>query len=32
VFQSSVRALRRLNALGYAQPGSGFALHLVYNL
>ncbi|HTT36053.1 MAG TPA: arsenosugar biosynthesis radical SAM (seleno)protein ArsS [Burkholderiales bacterium] len=31
VFQSSVRALRRLNALGYAQPGSGLALHLVYN-
>jgi len=31
VFRSSIRALRRLNALGYAQPGSGLALHLVYN-
>ena len=31
VFQSSMRMLRRLNALGYAQPDSGLALNLVYN-
>ena len=31
VFQSSMRGLRRLNALGYAQPGRGLSLDLVYN-
>ena len=31
VFASSIRALRRLNALGYAQAGSGLTLDLVYN-
>jgi radical SAM/Cys-rich protein len=31
VFQSSLRGLRRLNALGYAQPGSPLVLNLVYN-
>jgi radical SAM/Cys-rich protein len=31
VFDSSVRALQALNALGYAQPGSGLVLNLVYN-
>jgi radical SAM/Cys-rich protein len=31
VFHSSIEALRRLNAAGYAQPGSGLALNLVYN-
>ena len=31
VFQASLRALRRLNAAGYAQPGSGLLLNLVYN-
>lgn len=31
VFQSSIRGLRRLNALGYGQEGSGLALNLVYN-
>lgn len=31
VFEASVDALRRLNALGYGRPGSGLALHLVYN-
>jgi radical SAM/Cys-rich protein len=31
VFQSSIRMLRRLNALGYARPGSGLTLNLVYN-
>lgn len=31
VFDSSIRALRKLNALGYAQPGSGLVLNLVYN-
>jgi radical SAM/Cys-rich protein len=31
VFERSVAALRRLNALGYAQPGSGLVLDLVYN-
>jgi radical SAM/Cys-rich protein len=31
VFERSVAALRRLNALGYAQPASGLALDLVYN-
>jgi radical SAM/Cys-rich protein len=31
VFERSIRALRQLNALGYGRPGSGLALHLVYN-
>jgi radical SAM/Cys-rich protein len=31
VFERSVAALRRLNALGYAEPGSDLALDLVYN-
>ncbi len=31
VHRRSIEALRRLNALGYAQPGSGLALALVYN-
>lgn len=31
VFEASLRALARLNALGYGQSGSGLALHLVYN-
>jgi radical SAM/Cys-rich protein len=31
VFQSSVRCLRKLNAVGYAQPGSSLLLNLVYN-
>lgn len=31
VFDASLRALRRLNALGYGQPGSGLVLNLVYN-
>jgi radical SAM/Cys-rich protein len=31
VFDKSIAALRRLNALGYARPGSGLALNLVYN-
>ena len=31
VFQKSLRALRRLNALGYSKPGSGLVLNLVYN-
>jgi len=31
VFERSIAALRRLNALGYAAPGSGLALDLVYN-
>ncbi|HZP94062.1 MAG TPA: arsenosugar biosynthesis radical SAM (seleno)protein ArsS [Burkholderiales bacterium] len=31
VFDKSIRVLRRLNALGYAQPGSGLVLNLVYN-
>jgi len=31
VFQASIRALHRLNALGYGQPGSGLTLNLVYN-
>jgi radical SAM/Cys-rich protein len=31
VFERSVAALRRLNELGYAQPGTGLALDLVYN-
>jgi radical SAM/Cys-rich protein len=31
VFQKSIEAMRRLNALGYGRPGSGLALNLVYN-
>ncbi len=31
VFDASIRGLRRLNALGYARPGSGLVLNLVYN-
>ena len=31
VFETSIEALRRLNALGYGQPGSALSLHLVYN-
>ena len=30
-FEKSLKALRKLNALGYGQPGSGLALNLVYN-
>lgn len=31
VFESSIRALQALNALGYGQPGTGLELNLVYN-
>ena len=31
VFERSIAALRRLNVLGYGQPGSGRVLNLVYN-
>lgn len=31
VFESSLRGLRRLNALGYGRAGSGRVLNLVYN-
>ena len=31
VFEPSIRALQRLNALGYGEPGSGLELDLVYN-
>lgn len=31
VFSGSIRALQRLNALGYGQPGSDLELDLVYN-
>lgn len=31
VFDKSIAGLRRLNALGYGQPGSGRVLNLVYN-
>lgn len=31
VFESSIRALQVLNALGYGQAGSGLVLNLVYN-
>jgi len=31
VFEKSIRALQRLNSLGYGQSGSGLLLHLVYN-
>ncbi len=31
VFETSIRALRLLNTLGYGQPGSALKLNLVYN-
>ena len=31
VFDSSIRGLKRLNALGYGRDGSGLVLNLVYN-
>ncbi|MFQ5644530.1 MAG: arsenosugar biosynthesis radical SAM (seleno)protein ArsS [Thiogranum sp.] len=31
VYRSSITALRKLNALGYAQQGSGLVLNLMYN-
>ncbi len=31
VFESSIRALQSLNALGYGQPDSGLVMNLVYN-
>lgn len=31
VFAQSLEGIRRLNALGYGQPGSGLELNLVYN-
>jgi len=31
VFDASIAGLQQLNALGYAQPGSGLTLNLVYN-
>ena len=31
VFDASIRAIRRLNELGYGTPGSGLELNLVYN-
>jgi radical SAM/Cys-rich protein len=31
VFRSSIKALQRLNKLGYGQPDSGLVLNLVYN-
>lgn len=31
VFESSIRALRKLNALGYGKPGTGLVLNLAYN-
>jgi radical SAM/Cys-rich protein len=31
VFQASIRALARLNALGYGKPDSGLVLNLVFN-
>ncbi|MBX3635313.1 MAG: arsenosugar biosynthesis radical SAM protein ArsS [Rubrivivax sp.] len=31
VFERSIAGLRRLNALGYAEPGRGLVLNLVYN-
>jgi radical SAM/Cys-rich protein len=31
VFDKSIEALRKLNALGYGEPGSGLLLNLVYN-
>jgi len=31
VYEKSIRALKRLNALGYGAPGGGLVLNLVYN-
>ena len=31
VFETSIRALKRLNPLGYGQEGSGLLLNLIYN-
>ena len=31
VYQQSIKALKRLNALGYGKPATGLALNLVYN-
>jgi len=31
VYERSIEALRKLNALGYGQPGSGLLVNLVYN-
>ncbi len=31
VYETSIRVLERLNALGYGEPGSGLTLDLVYN-
>jgi radical SAM/Cys-rich protein len=31
VFESSIRALQRLNSLGYGKPGTNLRLNLVYN-
>jgi radical SAM/Cys-rich protein len=31
VFESSIKALRELNAMGYGQPGGALTLNLVYN-
>lgn len=31
VFETSIAVLRRLNELGYGQPGTGLSLNLVYN-
>ncbi len=31
VFEKSIAALKKLNALGYGQPNSGLLLHLVFN-
>ncbi|MDP1716469.1 MAG: arsenosugar biosynthesis radical SAM protein ArsS [Burkholderiales bacterium] len=31
VFDTSIRCLQKLNALGYGRPGSGLVLNLVYN-
>lgn len=31
VFRSSIRALQKLNQAGYARPGSGLVLNLMYN-
>lgn len=31
VFESSIRALKKLNALGYGRDGTGLVLNLVYN-
>jgi radical SAM/Cys-rich protein len=31
VFEQSIRAIKKLNELGYAKPGTGLTLNLVYN-